>query len=121
MLRFLKYKYHKSDTCERKTAIEEQVSGGGSALGGGSARGGGLLRGRGVWRPSPKADGYCCGRYASYWMHSCLSMIFFCFRMIKPLIPICIIANVVRLCKSQKTKLAFYYICTNFILRHFWS
>ena len=28
--------------------------------------GGCLLRGR-VWRPPPKADGYCCGRYASYW------------------------------------------------------
>ena len=22
---------------------------------------------RGVWRPPPKADGSCCGRYASYW------------------------------------------------------
>ena len=34
-------------------------------------QGGGLLLGgacsRGVWRPPPKADGYCCGRYASYW------------------------------------------------------
>ena len=39
---------------------------------GGSAPGGCLLRGGGggvgLWRPSPpKADGYCCGRYASYW------------------------------------------------------
>ena len=33
----------------------------GSALGGGGACSGGALR------PPPKADGYCCGRYASYW------------------------------------------------------
>ena len=46
----------------------------GCACSGGSAAGGlvpgGLLLGgstaRGVWRP-PKADGYCYGRYASYW------------------------------------------------------
>ena len=36
----------------------------GSALGG-VCSGGGLLWGGG-WRPPPKADGYCCGRYASY-------------------------------------------------------
>ena len=47
------------------------VSGG--AFSGGSALGvpvpGGLLHvgGGGVWRPPPKADGYCCRRYASYW------------------------------------------------------
>ena len=38
-----------------------------SASGGGACSKGGLLwKGGGVETP-PKADGYCCGRYASYW------------------------------------------------------
>ena len=39
-----------------------------SAPGGGVSAPGGCLLGGGVWRTShPKADGYCCRRYASYW------------------------------------------------------
>ena len=48
----------------------------GSLVPGGSAQGGCLVRGclvQGGWYPSmhwgrsPRRDGYCCGRYASYW------------------------------------------------------
>ena len=52
------------------------------APGGGPAQGGsapgaacsGEVGGVGLWRPSrPKADGYCCGRYASYWTKNALA------------------------------------------------
>ena len=36
------------------------------AKGGVPAPGEGACSGGGVWRPPPR-DGYCCGRYASYW------------------------------------------------------
>ena len=41
---------------------------GGACSQGIPAPGGGICSREWVWRPPQKADGYCCGRYASYWM-----------------------------------------------------
>ena len=39
----------------------------GVCSGGACSRGSAPCGGGRVWRPPPKADGYCCRRYASYW------------------------------------------------------
>ena len=40
---------------------------GGACSGGVPVLGGGVPALEGMWRDTPTCDGYCCGRYASYW------------------------------------------------------
>ena len=65
-------RWYPSMPCSRGGLLREGVcsrgvcSQGGCLLRGGACSGGRSAPGGG-WRPLPKADGYCCGRYASYW------------------------------------------------------
>ena len=70
--------------------------GGAWSQGGAWFRGGCLVLGGAWWRPP--WDGYCCGRYASYWN---AFLFFFCFLAVKPLMPNAIVPISSSLRKTQ--------------------